>query len=216
MSSPLSFPRSFPQTCLLLIGTCLALCACRIPDPLAPALEGAVRPGLPRTEVRSLLGPPTTIEQSPAGAVVEVFETMETIFGSYGVPDREEALEIRQFSVRYDQDERVQETLFHRGVLEGWTLLYSRSVGPEITSEMLAAVRVGVTTREELTRQLGTPSLARLHPDGGQRLEWIYDYVEAAAVTPGRIYRSLEVTVDAAGRVTSAQSVDRTFPTWRR
>lgn len=216
MSSSLSFPRTLPPAFLVLIVACLALSACRAPDPLAPALEGAVRPGQLRSDVRSLLGPPTTIDQSPAGNIVDVFETMETIFGTYGVPDREEALEIRQFSVRYDGDERVQETLFHRGVLEGWTLLYSRSVGPEITSDMLAAVRVGVTTRDDLTRQLGSPSLARLHPDGGLRLEWIYDYVEAAAVTPGRIYRSLDVTVDAYGRVTEAQSVDRTFPTWRR
>jgi outer membrane protein assembly factor BamE (lipoprotein component of BamABCDE complex) len=216
VSSSLSSPTPWPQACLLLLISCLAFSACRAPDPLAPALEGAVRPGQSRSEVRSFLGPPTTIDQSPSGTIVEVFETMETIFGTYGVPDREEALEIRQFSVRYDGDERVQETLFHRGVLEGWTLLYSRSVGPEITSEMLAGVRVGVSTRDELTRQLGSPSLARLHPDGGLRLEWIYDYVEAAAVTPGRIYRSLEVTVDASGRVTEAQSVDRTFPTWRR
>lgn len=168
------------------------------------------------TEVRQLLGSPTSQEQVPSGRSVEMYESIRTIFGSYGVRDREDALEVRQFSVRYDTAGKVEATLYHRGVLEGFTMLYSRSVGPEIRPESLSQVRVGKTTRVELERLFGPASLARLEADGGTRLEWIYDYVEAAAVTPGRVYRALEVVVSEEGLVVSSKAVDRTYPDWRR
>lgn len=189
---------------------------CLTPDPLAPAVGGQVRAGMTLPEVRGLLGSPTTHEQAPSGRSVETYETVQTIFGSQGVREREEALEIRQFSVRYAPGGRVEETLFHRGVLEGTTMLYSRSLGRDLPPEVLAQVRVGRTTRAELERLLGPPSLARLDLDHGTRLEWIFDRVEAAAVTPARVYRALEVQLDGQGLVAASKAVDRTFPTWRR
>jgi outer membrane protein assembly factor BamE (lipoprotein component of BamABCDE complex) len=189
---------------------------CKTPDPLGPAMGGAVREGMSQGEVRMLLGDPTLYEQAGDGRSVETYEDLRTIFGSRGVPEREEALEIRQYSVRYDPQGRVTATLYHRGVLENLTMLYSQSRGPEVTPEKMRTVRSGQTTRADLERLFGPPILARLEVDSGQRLEWIYDYIEASAVTPGRVYRALEVTVDDNGVVSSVQMVDRVFPAWRR
>lgn len=168
------------------------------------------------TEVHQWLGPATYREQAASGRVVETFETLQTIFGRYGVPEREEALEIRQFSVRYDSEGRVLRSLYHRGVLEGFTMLFSRSLGTEIPSDALVGVRPGQTGRAELERKLGAPTLVRLDADQGERCEWIYESVEAAAVVAARTYRALEVVLDETGTVVSVKSVDRVFPTWRR
>lgn len=167
--------------------------------------------------VRQTLGSPTYFEQSRSGRAVETYEALETIFGSYGVPERDEALEIRQFSVRYDAGGKVERTLYHRGVLDGFTMNFSRSLGPEITPEKVARVRSGQTTRAEVEALFGPASTARLDLDDDVRLEWIYDFVDmAAAVMPGRVFRLIEVTVDAAGVVRSVKVVDRVFPSWRR
>ena len=202
----------------LLLGLAAAwLTGCRTPDPLGPAMRGEIHPGMSLPEVRQSLGNPTYHEQARSGRSVEVYEALQTIFGSYGIRDREEALEIRQFSVRYNPENRVEQTLYHRGVLEGWTMLYSRSLGPEIDPAKLAQVRVGATTRTELERWFGPASIARLEPDGGVRCEWIYDYVEVGtAVMPARTFRAVEVLLDDIGVVTASRATDRTFPTWRR
>ncbi len=194
----------------------LATAGCRSVDPLAPALQGDIPSGMTVGQVRERLGSPTYHEASPSGRVVDTYEALQTIFGRYGVREREEALEIRQFSVRYGADGRVDATFYHRGVLEGFTRLYSRSLGPEITPEQIAQVQPGRTTRADLERLFGPPTLARLAMDGGTRVEWIYDYRESGAVTPGGVFRSVEVLVDPAGIVTSAKTVDRVFPQWRR
>lgn len=204
--------RVFPVLCAgVLLG-----CGCTTVDPLAPATRGEVRPGMSASEVHERLGTPTYYEQSPSGRVVETYEVLQTIFGSYGVREREEALEIRQFSVRYDHQGKVERTLQHRGVLEGFTRLYTRSLGTEITRERLAQVRSGTSTKADVEKLFGPASQARLDPEGGVRLEWIYEVVESSAVTPGRAYRSIEVTVDDAEVVRSVKAVDRVFPAWRR
>lgn len=192
------------------------LAACQTADPLAAAVSGQIRPGQSREEVQQRLGAPTSYEQALSGDVVEVFESLRTIFGSYGVREREEALEIRQFSVRYDAAGVVKETYSHRGVLEGFTMLYSRSLGPEITREKLAKVRSGQSTRAEVEALFGPASLGRLNGEGGLRLEWIYEWTESGALAPGRVYRSIEVTLDGPGVVQSVKAVDRVFPDWRR
>lgn len=166
--------------------------------------------------VRQLMGMPTYVEQGRSGRSVDTFEALQTIFGKYGVREKDESLEIRQFSVRYDPAGRVEQTLLHRGVLEGFTMVFSRSVGPELLPARLAQVRSGRSTRADLERLFGPPSLARLDVEEETRLEWIYDYVEASAVTPGRVFRSIEVTLDASDVVRSVKAVDRVFPTWRR
>lgn len=210
--------------CLISLGKFLVAVAlfsglttgCKTADPLAPATSGQVQKGMSAGTVHQLLGSPTYREQSPEGVTVETFETVQTIFGSYGVREREEALEIRQFSVRYDADDRVTESFYHRGVLEGLTMIYSHSLGAEITSEKLRQVRSGRTTRAELDAIFGPPTMARLALEPGLRLEWIYDYIEASAVTPGSVYRSVEVILNDANVVTSVKTVDRILPTWRR
>ncbi|MBX3745168.1 MAG: hypothetical protein KF833_07640 [Verrucomicrobiae bacterium] len=189
---------------------------CRTVEPFGPALAGQVREGQTRDEVRAVLGNPTTLEQSGMGLSVETYEVWQSIFGRYGIRDREEALEIRQFSVRYGDDGRVERTLYHRGVLEGWTLLYTRSVGPWLDPEAMARVVPGRTRKSDLESWFGPASMARLDPGGGVRLEWVYQSIEAAAVTPGRSFRALEVVVDEEGLVQSAKRVDRVFPAWRR
>lgn len=190
---------------------------CQTPDPLAAATQGGVREGMSMAEVRGLLGSPASYEQAASGRSVEVYEATRSIFGSYGVREREEALEIRQFSVRYGPGGKVERTLLHRGVLEGFTMLYSRSVGPRITPEQMGQVKVGRSTRQDVEGLLGPASTARLDADAGVRLEWIYDYIESAtATTPARIVRVLEVVVDDRGVVTSSKAIDRVFPSWRR
>ncbi|MBL9136324.1 MAG: hypothetical protein JNK85_10670 [Verrucomicrobiales bacterium] len=189
---------------------------CATVDPLAPATRGEVRPGMGVAEVRELLGAPTYYEQAPTGRLVETYEVLQTIFGSYGVREREEALEIRQFSVRYDSQGRVEKTLQHRGVLEGFTRLHSQSLGTEISRERLSQVRSGISTKADVEALFGPASQARLDPESGVRMEWIYQVVESSAVTPGRAYRSIEVTIDDAEVVKSVKAVDRVFPAWRR
>lgn len=95
-------------------------------------------------------------------------------------------------------------------------MLHSRSLGPEISREDLAKVRSGVSTRREIEALFGPPSLGRLQVEGGLRLEWVYEWRDAGVVTEGRVYRSIEVTLDQEGIVQSVKSVDRVFPDWRR
>ncbi len=208
--------RTLPRVSIAAALGLLFLTACRTPDPLAPAVEGRIREGMTIAEVQGLLGAPSSTEEQPGLGRVETYEVLSTIFGKYGVPERDESLEIRQFSVRYDPEGRVAETLHHRGVLEGFTMLYTRSLGTEIDPARIRQVRSGSTTRPELERLFGPPSTARLRPAGGQRLEWIYDVVESGAVTPGRLYRSVEAEVDEQGVVTAIHTVERVFPHWRR
>ncbi|MCC7373525.1 MAG: hypothetical protein IT581_02635 [Verrucomicrobiales bacterium] len=194
----------------LLAGGCASV------DPLAPATRGEVQAGMAISEVHQRLGSPTYYEQAPSGRSVETYEVLQTIFGKFGVREREEALEIRQFSVRYDAAGRVEKTLQHRGVLEGFTRLHSRSLGPEITREQVSQVRSGISTRADVEKLFGPASQARLDPESGVRLEWIYDVVESSAVTPGRAYRSIEVTLDEGDVVRAVKVIDRVFPAWRR
>jgi hypothetical protein len=198
----------------IVVALALTSAGCKTADPLGGAER--VREGMTLAETRRLLGPPTYVEQSPDGRAVETYEALQTIFGSYGIREREEALEIRQFSVLFNREGRVVQTLSHRGVLEGWTMLHSRSFGPEITPDKLIQARTGGLTRGGLEQLFGPPSLARLTVDGGQRLEWIYDRIESSAVVPGRVFRSVEIILDAAGNVTGVNTLDRVFPTWRR
>lgn len=202
---------------LLAVVGLVLLGGCQTADPLGAATQGGVREGMTLPEVRSLLGSPASYEQAPSGRSVEVYEATRSIFGKYGVRDREEALEIRQFSVRYGTDGKVAKTLFHRGVLEGFTMLYTRSVGPSISPEQMAQVKAGRSTRADVEKLLGPPSTARLDADAGLRLEWIYDALEVAnATAPARILRVLEITVDEQNLVVASKAIDRVFPSWRR
>lgn len=202
------------------LGALLSLAlfgGCQTADPLGAASQGGVREGMTMPEVRALLGNPASYEQAPSGRSVEVYEATRSIFGKYGVREREEAVEIRQFSVRYGIDGKVARTLFHRGVLEGFTMLYTRSVGPSISPEQMAQVKAGRSTRADVEKLLGAPSTARLDADAGLKLEWIYDALEVAnATTPARILRVLEITVDDRNVVVASKAIDRVFPSWRR
>ncbi len=204
--------------CLAPAGVALALAAgcAAFKDPLAPALAGEIRPGLSPAEVQARLGGPSQVIQAPSGHRLDVFEDYRTIFSDRGAREREEDLQIRVFSVRYAPAGGVEQTMYHRGIMPGLQMLYSRSLGLEITPEMVNAIRPQTTTRAELERRLGPPVHARLEPVSGTRLAWAYQYVEAAAVTTAFEFRSLEIILDEADRVVATESVNRVFPSWRR
>ena len=79
------------------VGTALLAVAwvlvggCQTPDPLAPGVNGQIRPGMDQAGVRELLGGPTTYEQAASGVGVETYEATQTIFGSRAFREREEA-----------------------------------------------------------------------------------------------------------------------------
>lgn len=195
----------------LLLAGCAAL-----RDPLAPAVAGEIVPGLSPADVQARLGAPTQVIQVPSGHRLEVYEDLQTIFSDRGAREREEDLQVRVFSVRYSPEDRVVKTLYHRGIMPGLQMLYSRSFGLEITPAMLNQIRPQTTTRADLERLLGPAVHARLEPVAGTRLAWAYQYTEAAAVTTAIEFRALEIVLDDADRVVATETQNRVFPSWRR
>ncbi len=131
-------------------------------------------PGQTREEVRSILGVPRRSERDSVGRSLDIFwMVLPRGRASANLKDHNRTWTVRSAFVVYDPQGRVEKVTRYTGQSKGYDWRQDYVVGRWLTPEELGRVVRGQTTREELVRLWGSPTIQGLTLKGETVLSWI-------------------------------------------
>jgi outer membrane protein assembly factor BamE (lipoprotein component of BamABCDE complex) len=176
-------------------------------ETLDSGLTRQIRAGQTRAEVAQLLGKPNWTAHNANRKSVDVYVYYELVFSTHSASDAARDLKARTFSVRYDPEERAEETMTYESLSPAAVSRISTIAGRAVTADDLKKIQIGATTRAELEATLGPPIVAHLNPVGAFEMHW-FQVLAGATVTHPSDSKELVVVVDDKGIVCRADFAD--------
>ncbi len=190
-------------------GTCGVLAAalscllagCQTPGQrLEPSLVQQFRAGQDRREVRQVLGPPNWSQGLGGGKMVDTYFYDLVVFSTSSSSPSARDWKVRSFSIRYDDAGRIEKTLLYESLTPIQFYRRQAYAGPTITSADVARIKTGATTREELEKLYGNPTVVEVTGDDFLVLHWYHEEV-GTSFRQFEQERGLHVIVDLDGIV---------------
>jgi outer membrane protein assembly factor BamE (lipoprotein component of BamABCDE complex) len=159
-----------------------------------------------RADVEKLLGKPRSI----------VVGSSERKIAHYGYTRRIESAEFqligafaknpgdilsRHFTAMYNQQNIVEKALFHQSLTPFAVGFGRMSAGQIISPDTLRQIKKGVSTKDDIVKLLGEPTLVSLNSDGDLAMIWFYAKSQMRWPQNRNDNQTLSVTFDDAGLV---------------
>ena len=156
------------------------LVGCASPGNLNEKSSARIQPGMAEAVVHKIFGVPRRSELGANGRKLEMFGTVHhrpTVNSSFG--DSSGVLEVRALHVLYDREGRVMRTAYSVGdspyryalLRPGW---YEGTSGSRIPRSTLEQIQKGVTTRAELVRLCGKPTIIGFDVEANTTHSWLF------------------------------------------
>jgi len=156
------------------------LVSCASPGNLNEKSSARIQTGMAEAEVHKVFGVPRRSELGANGHKLEMFGTVHhrpTVNSSFD--DSSGVLEVRALHVLYDREGKVMRTAYSVGdspyrfalLRPGW---HEGTSGSRIPRSTLEQIHKGVTTRADLVRLCGQPTIVGFDVDATNAYSWLF------------------------------------------